>query len=454
MFSDKEGVLDRLTKSDHLQAIQCRLLSSHSRLLEKMTKLRSLRGIYLSDCRGNSEILTKIDSLRTLTLNSSRYALQDCSPFLKAFSAQDKRFPWLQEWCRGDGGFYLNKFHYEDPLIDRAVLQIPDARACDALVEEPRLGELKLHLSHSLPFVLPRCSSIHSLGVCWSFTLTEGTRVSLFDALSRTPFVYSLALFGIVELSSLSVSKLKSFQIRGTTVESIANALTGSKPKYLTHLDISEVEGSWDPLADALLECPALTNLLLGDGPADDDRDILPIVKVLHRLPPLTQITLDMTRFTDESIECLLSFLSRSPVRDLKLGSLSPEQLHLLADTLPSLSYLQSLEFGIYTFISAYESSQLALFSALTSSSIRSLVFRDAFFCSTEALDKCLNKLPASQLTNLYFDGLKAHSEGFDPSIHNHSYSSVDPKDLKIDWESRFPQIKDRFCIVTWWPRA
>jgi hypothetical protein len=53
MFSDVEGVLDRLTKSTHLQTIKYSFtLSGQSeKILAKMAKLNGLRGVHLRGCK-------------------------------------------------------------------------------------------------------------------------------------------------------------------------------------------------------------------------------------------------------------------------------------------------------------------------------------------------------------------------------------------------------------------
>jgi hypothetical protein len=174
-------------------------------------------------------------------------------------------------------------------------------------------------------------------------------------------------------------------------------------------------------------------------------RDVLPLVQVLHRLS-LTKLKLGLLAFSDKSIECLLHLTA---LQDLKLGTLSPKQLQLVADALPALSSLQSLTFDTWNFTRCqHESAHLALFSALSSSSLRSLThLKSSFRLAT--LEACLNKIPATQLTYLRLDGV-VYADGFDETIHNeYNYPTVGSQRLQLDWSLRFPdEAKDRFCIM------
>jgi hypothetical protein len=279
-------------------------------------------------------------------------------------------------------------------------------------------------------------------------TIDSNTKISsLCEALLLAPFVHSLSLDvdRPLDLSSLPLSALKSFKLRSSTstIESVSQALTKSKPKLLTSLELSGLSGSFEPLADALLECPSLTSLTISEFPSSG-RDILPVVQVLHRLP-LVKLTLELYGYTDESIECLLS---RSAVQDLTLGTLSPKQLQMVVDALPSLSCLQSLEFDTREFpLCQHESSHLALFSALTRSSLRSLTLRWSFFRHS-VFGACLDKIPETQLTRFCLSSATVYADGFDPAIHDrYIYDKVDHHKL-LSWNTCFPLIKDRFCLM------
>jgi hypothetical protein len=273
---------------------------------------------------------------------------------------------------------------------------------------------------------------------------------SLSEALLLAPFIHSLTV-GVsspLDLSSFPLSALKSFKLisNSSTFESVSEALTTSKPKSLTTLELLQLNGSFAPLASALLECPSLTNLTVSECHCSG-RDFLPVVQMLHRLP-LVKLSLALYSYTDESIEALLSFLSHSSVQDLKLGILSPKQLQLVADALPSLSCLQSLEFDTRRFsLCEHESSHLALFSALTRSSLRSLVVRFASF-RRATFEACSNKIPETQLTQCYLSSAIIYADGFDPAIHDIYYDKVDYCNI-LDWNIRFPLIKDKFCCMS-----
>jgi hypothetical protein len=226
-----------------------------------------------------------------------------------------------------------------------------------------------------------------------------------------------------------------------SSAESVAEALTKSKPKSLTNLELRELKGSFIPLASVLLDCPSLTTLSISTS----DQDVLSVIQMLHRLP-LAKLTLDLSKFSDESLECLLSFLSRSAVQDLRLGTLSPEQLQLVVDALPSLSCLQSLEFDTFGFrLCQHDSSHLALFSALARTSLRYLAVRFGSF-RRSVLETCLDKISETQLTRVLLETV-VYAEDFDATIHDETYKKVDYRKL-LDWNIRFPQIKDRFCLI------
>jgi hypothetical protein len=188
---------------------------------------------------------------------------------------------------------------------------------------------------------------------------------------------------------------------------------------------------------------------------------MLPVVQALSRLP-LTTLSLWLSWHTDEEIECLSTFLPLSSLQDLKLGTLTPKQLQLVVDALPSSSYLTSLEFDTRSFnLCQHESSHLALFSALTRarprSSLRSLTVGNGSF-RLSVLQTCLNKIPETQLTRLKLDApiVYCDIDGFDPTIamHDENYKRVDQwHDLGdlLDWDTRFPQIKDKFCLLLNW---
>jgi hypothetical protein len=233
------------------------------------------------------------------------------------------------------------------------------------------------------------------------------------------------------------------------TVEAISEALVRSNPNSLKHLQLENLRGSFDPLSQALLSCPSLTSLNITERTEDDrPRNLLPVVQVLHRLP-LVDLALHLNRLTDESIECLLSFLSHSAVQDLALGTITPTQLQLFADALPSLPSLQSLDFETFDFHRLeHESSFLSFFSALPKSSLRSLTLYWTYFRNA-TLKTCLNKIPESQLTSLRFLGVVyIYADGFDPAIHDRNSKMLDEK-VFLEWNVRFPKIKDRFCLIT-----
>jgi hypothetical protein len=302
--------------------------------------------------------------------------------------------------------------------------------------------------SQPLLGVLPFCRSIRSLDID---SINSQEQIDLLsEVLLLAPFIHSLSLDVYcphLKLASLPLSTLRSFKLTSeSSLTDFSLALTKSKPKSLTYLELDGLDASFEPLALALLECPSLINLIIFEFRYSDQRDVLPVLQMLHRLP-LAQLTLKLLKFTDESIECLLSFLSGSAVQDLNLGTLSPKQLQLVADALPSLSCLQTFEFDTRNFARCeHESSHLALFSALTSSSLRSLTLCFCFF-RLAALDSCSDKIPKTQLTRLQLINPVVYAEGFDATIHDDNYERADFRAL-VDWNRRFPQIKDRFCLM------
>jgi hypothetical protein len=231
---------------------------------------------------------------------------------------------------------------------------------------------------------------------------------------------------------------VESLSIEGFTSHNTAMVLIGSKPKALTSLRL-QLQGDCDSVALALLQCPNLTHLWLECR--DVISEILPIVKVLPQLSSLTFLALEQYKRTDLSLVCLLSFLSHSSVRELMLGNLSPFQEQLLVNALPSLPSLLSLDFETHGFtLCEHESANLALFSALSLSPLRRLMlcwgsFRRAIF------ETCLDKIPNTQLTDLFFGNTLIFADGFEPTKHGKNYKQAQ---VSI----AIPKVKDRFCLI------
>jgi hypothetical protein len=383
---------------------------------------------------------------------------------VKALSQGMSYQPELQEWQRRDGEskFSLTKFK---------VGWLPDdSRILELLALETNLQELDAPFDLSLVSVLPRCSSIRIL------TLEMGRfSISAVDSLVDSFYVVlpllsirSLTLINVsdLDLSFLDLSRLTSFKTIGFRSDSVADALTKSKPKSLTNLDIVGTSRC-EMLAPGLLECPSLTRLVLSDTFAD--ADTLPVIQMLHRLP-LSQLTLDVDKFTDESIECLLSFLPQLTVQNLTLGTLSPKQEQLLADALPTLPSLTSLEFNTQGYVLCeHDSSHLALFSALASSPLRSLTLNDCSF-RKGIFASCLDKIPDTRLTRVSVPYISLFFDSFDPERHGPAQYRLDPdsdsstlpapirteriaidhvsRSYVLNWSYCFVGIEDRFCCI------
>jgi hypothetical protein len=393
-----------------------------------MANLDSVRGIHLQNCTQNWSALTKIRSLQTLFLCYSYSYLRDSSPLLN-----DLDGPWFgrydQEWRRtGEDKFNLIKLQTSGKVDGKLILSEPHLQELDLRFHptlklptdsttRPLRVTLRAEDQHNLPFEILSSSFVRSL---------------VLDLRPNTPF----------DLPSLSLSNLRSLEVLHTAVESISQALTRSKPKFLTSLKLGSPLGVFKPLALALPECPSLTNLVITED-QNFGRDVLRLALVLHDLP-LTHLTLDLRAFINDAIESLLSLTA---LQDLKLGTLIPKQLRLVADALPSLSSLQNLELDTVGFTRCeHESAQLALFSALSSSSLRSLSLYSSVF-RIATLEACLNKIPNTQLTLFQLWG-SVYADGFDPSLHDSSYPQVHSTDLQLDWHLRFPEAKDRFCLL------
>jgi hypothetical protein len=413
--SDVELVLEQLIQSTHLRPVH--LGFPTSTILKKLANLHGLRGILLYGYFHDWSALTKVRSLQTLTLHNSKCSQPD-SPLFSASWPHS-----LQEWQRTeDGKFHLRKLRTSFEVDGRFILSEPHLQELD-ICYHPKLElptdrtcppRITLRIFHMASTLVPLC--VHSL-----LFLDE-----------NFPF----------ERWTLALSNLRSLEVHGTTFKSVSQALTQSKPTFLTSLELHDLTGSFEPLAQALLECSALTNLVITEEQWNG-RDVLPLAQMLHALP-LTKLTLNLYDVTDESIRCVLSLTA---LQDLKLGTLSPNQLQLVADALPSLSSLHSLTFDTYDFTQCqHESAHLALFSALASSSLRSLTHWNGYF-RFETLEACLNKILNTQLTQLLVMGC-VYADGFDPSLHDDSYPRVKSKVLQLDWHLRFPEAKDRFCIM------
>jgi hypothetical protein len=392
-------------------------------ILEKLTRFHALRGVYLHYANRDWSALTKIRSLQTLTLHSSCSALTDCSPLLKSLG---ENLVDLQEWKRtGEDKFHLTKLRTSDKIDGKLILSEPHLQELDI----PFFADLELPTDRLAPLRITIRAE------------DQSQRPSEIRLL--VPFVHSLILdLDSSDLSCLALSHLQSIKVYHSTVESVSKALSQSKPKLLTSLELYNLTGQFDSLPLALLECPALTSLVIIENDFHE-HDVLPLAQTLHRLP-LTKLTVDLFTFSDEAIECLLSLTA---LQDLILGTLSPKQLQLVADALPSLSSLQSLTFDTHNYSRCqHESAHLSLFSALSSSRLRLLSLSHCYF-RIATLEACLDKIPTTQLTQFRLSAV-AYADGFDPSLHNGSYPRVKSADLQLDWHLRFPEAKDRFCIM------
>jgi hypothetical protein len=378
--------------------------------------------------------------------------LTDFSPFVEALSfSEEVSKPLLQEWQRSNGKnkFSLTKFASSYVLNDKEL--------CELLLLETHLEELNMPVSKKLLSRLSCLSSIRALKLAG---LSNDLVESLSKLLPQAPFIRSLSLslegcHVIDNLSVLPLSTLTSFKASFSSVNAVSAALIKSKPKSLTSLELTHVmeltSASFEVLAGALLDCPSLTRLTISED-FTSEANILPVVQVLSRLP-LSSLTLNLYKFTDASIECLLSFLPQSAVQDLSLGTLSPKQEQLLADSLPSFSSLQSLMVNLCE----HASSHLALFSALPSSPLRSLTLHTDSF-RQQTLVACLNKIPDTQLTyafvkysNLYppsFDPNRDDPRKFGTQIGLKRRTVLEEYNEFPEFRSRFPLIEDRFCFL------
>jgi hypothetical protein len=348
---------------------------------------------------------------------------------------RESRIDGNQVWKRSDSD---GKFHLTDLALFRT--DICD-EVYESLPQETHLESLCMSFNKALLRTLPSCRAIRSL--CVSSLDHQADVDSLSAALLEAPFFHSLQLQTdpSLDLSSLPLSGLRFFHLasRNSTFESVSEALIRSKSKSLTDLSFSDLTGTFEPLANALLECPSLTNL---------HSFLTPLVQVL---PGLRKLILDLREYTDESIEGLVSFLSQSAVQDLFLGTLSPTQLQLVADSLPSVTSLLSLRLDTRNVSRCEdEDAYLALFSALPKSPLRSLEIFGRYF-RQEALITCLDKIPDSQLTLLNLDASFILAPGFDPNIHDpDSYEHVAWDDIRLDWTARFSRMdRSRFCLLT-----
>jgi hypothetical protein len=381
---------------------------------------------------------------------------------MKALYLGNKRLlPELQEWQRSDGEskFSLTKFVPSEAPDDEQIWE--------QLPLETQIQELDVPFSPTLVEVLPSCPSIRKLNI--SAVLSTHNVEAISAALLQAPFIRSLALSSYRELnlSSLPLSTLTSVSISADVPELVAEALIRSKPKFLTDLQLSDVDwgdvssSDYDVFARSLLECPSLTHLKLPSYAGD----ILPVIENLHRFP-LSKLTLALYEFKTESIVRLTSFLSQSTVQDLTLGTLSPKQEQLLADVLPSLSCLKVLEFNTFGYdLCEHESSHLALFSALTSSPLRSFALDNCSF-RQKTLVTCLHMLSDTQLTYASVRYAFLYVDSFDPTRDDPKNFQIKSAIIRTTSRARmavhegfddtdfpessayFSQIEDRFCCL------
>jgi hypothetical protein len=207
------------------------------------------------------------------------------------------------------------------------------------------------------------------------------------------------------------------------------------KAKFLSHLKLESLEDNLlELVSSSLRQCPSLTSLLLD---VRNCGNLIPFLRGLSSLH-LRQLALTESRnLADEEIDAVfglstlrsLSFsiaMSQFSVVANALLTVSPQLTRLVIDSVPEPNHNESL---------------LALFKALSSTSIRSLSIIECGF-ALDNLDDCLNLLPNTRLSFLSFRNCYLFNE-----LENGRDFLKYSRD-QMDWTRRFPNIKDRFCLI------
>jgi hypothetical protein len=433
----QDSVLSLLSGSPQLQVVSV----SHNR--ELLTNFPNLRGViafgeYIQDW----SVLDRVRSLDTVRLYSGRWHRLDSSPFLGSL-VKNPQMQELKKVNQLGGVCRLTRLH--DPPVDAKY---------ECLPKETLLSELVDDYSLALVRALPHCPAIQTLRLTME-TFTQSDLDALSTALLQTPSLQSLSIQvredgGPLNFSNFPLSTLTSLEIKASCfdfLDSLSSALVASKPQSLTSLNLDTDSGSAEQLAEALRMCPSLTNLSIPDI---DVTEVL--VKEILCLPLLTSLSLSLPneRFTSSCF----SDLSKIALQHLKLGPLSPHQIQLLADALPAFLSLRTLEMGGACIKRCFQDSCLvSLFESFTHSNVRCLTV-ECYTLTVGTLNACLNLIPNTQLTQfnlriskVFVVDLKAPEK----DTNEDGYKPVDLPKSFFDWNSRFPKVVDRFCVINYY---
>jgi hypothetical protein len=356
-------------------------------------------------------------------------------------------FPSRQKWQRSssDNKFYLRSF--SGPDLPATVSTQDQIRLSDAFKEEEHLEELHLHensthylFSSSPPPYLPLLKIL--IPPVTRRALDFSTLLSSFPSLQTLTlnFPTDPSLAQLVSISpppldfrSLTCTGFVSMRQLSALLEPII-----AKAKNFSHLDLRPNDSSLSFLCSALPRLSSLTSLCLNLRVCVDNRQ--QFFAVLPSLPLNKLVLKDSESLDEDEIEAVFACPT---IRDL-LIDVAVEQFSFLAASLSSATQLTSLEVrDLQNCDSECSEGILEFFSALRHSSIRSLTLNGVGFMG-DNLEDCLNLLPATKLSFLYFDSCVVRENLAPPD----EYTPVDRSEFVLDWNARFPNIRDRFCLI------
>jgi hypothetical protein len=369
------------------------------------------------------------------------------SKFVALWSARSGRtWPSRQKWQRSS---HDNKFHlrsFSGPDLPATLFTIDRTCIVDALKEEEHLEVLELfpnatrHLSSAIPSLL----LLKKLTIAVSYDTNDPLELHL---LSSFPSLQTLFLdipnnTPLSDLTSISPPlHLQHFSCENSLRNADFAILFDSffsKAKNFSHLELRVTDALLSLLSSALPRLSSLTSLCLRMYDCVDNRK-----QFFAVLPSLPLRKLELQHRGSVSEDELVAVFNCLTLRDLTL-EVDPRLFSTLADLLLSGSPLTSLQVGdAQQCESELSENLLNFFSALSSSSIRSLTLNGIGFMQ-DNLEDCLNLLPSTKLSFLCFDSCVVRENLAPPR----EITPLHLTDMDIEWNTRFPEVTDRFCLI------
>jgi hypothetical protein len=316
-------------------------------------------------------------------------------------------------------------------------------------------------LADALAFVLPDCPALTTFAFVMKIMKSSSSRL-LAAALARCPRLTEVDIHDLEDL----MNSLPSSRISKLEIEELSDASATALCKALPQSRLKELRLDIDPqtlplVAEGILACSTLAelNLFFLDDLDACEADFVSLCNGLPRLASLVDISINsLIEFPDRVFEKLLSPLARMKLETLSLGlTLRPEDFEKIAAFLFSNSSLHSLDLqiGSLPFRLDYDKPLQRLFEALTPSRspLRVLRISDCALHKS-AIESCLNLVASTQLTLLTFLGVFVLPNDFvdEDSEDLQKERRLQPDQLSggATFSSRFPQVTDRFCVISW----